>query len=74
MDGPCLCLEVEDDGPGLPPGWTFDDRARTGLRNVQARVDLANRESRPMEFASLTPTGLRVRLFLAGRRAVESAA
>jgi two-component system, LytTR family, sensor kinase len=74
MDGPWLCLEVEDDGPGLPPGWTFDDRARTGLRNVQARVDLANRESRPMEFASLTPTGLRVRLFLAGRRAVESAA
>ena len=53
MDGECLCLEVEDDGPGLPPGWTFDDRARTGLRNVQARVDLANRVSRPMEFACL---------------------
>ncbi|HTD60838.1 MAG TPA: histidine kinase [Gemmatimonadaceae bacterium] len=74
MEGPWLRLDVEDDGPGLPPGWTFDDRARTGLRNVQARVDLANRASRAMEFAGLAPHGLRVSLFLDGRRAAASAA
>jgi two-component system LytT family sensor kinase len=74
MEGSWLRLEVEDDGPGLPVGWTYEGRARTGLRNVQARVDLVNHASRPIEFVSLSPTGLRVRLYLDCRRAAESAA
>jgi LytS/YehU family sensor histidine kinase len=74
VDGPWLRLDVEDDGPGLPPEWTFEARAGTGLRNVQARVDLANRRSRPLEFTRLAPTGLRVSLFLDGRRSARSAA
>jgi two-component system LytT family sensor kinase len=74
MEGSWLRLEVEDDGPGLPAGWTYEARAGTGLRNVQARMDLANRAPRPIEFVSLSPTGLRVRLYLDCRRAAESAA
>jgi two-component system LytT family sensor kinase len=74
MEGSWLRLEVEDDGPGLPAGWTYEARAGTGLRNVQARMDLANRAPRPIEFVSLSPTGLRVRLYLDCRRTAESAA
>jgi two-component system LytT family sensor kinase len=57
-----LYLEVEDDGPGLPPGWTFERHARTGLANVQARVNLANDEPRPIEFVPGSRRGLCVRL------------
>jgi two-component system LytT family sensor kinase len=57
-----LYLEVEDDGPGLPAGWTFERSARTGLANVQGRVNLANALARPIEFMPVSPRGLRVRL------------
>jgi len=66
-DADLLYLEVEDDGPGLPPGWTFERYARTGLSNVQARVNLANGEPRPIEFVAGSQGGLCVRLAV-GRR------
>jgi two-component system LytT family sensor kinase len=74
VEGMWLKLEVDDDGPGLPAQWTFDGDARTGLKNVQARVDLANCTSRPLEFVRLAPSGLRVRLYLRRRDAEPSAA
>jgi two-component system, LytTR family, sensor kinase len=73
-EGDVLYLEVEDDGPGLPPGWTYDRNARTGLTNVQARVNLANDAPRPIEFLSSRPRGLCVRIALPRRHAGSVAA
>ncbi len=64
-----LYLEVEDDGPGLPSGWTFAIDAGTGLTNVQSRVNLANGVERPIEFAGGAHGGLRVRIALPRRLA-----
>ncbi|HVT39901.1 MAG TPA: histidine kinase [Gemmatimonadaceae bacterium] len=63
-----LELEVEDDGAGLPNGWTFGSSAGTGLSNVQARVDLANTGSHPLVFGPGRAGGLCVRLVLPLRR------
>ncbi|MES2305059.1 MAG: histidine kinase [Gemmatimonadota bacterium] len=62
-EGALLHLEVEDDGPGLPVGWSFAGHARGGLRNVQARADVANSVPLPLTFSS-GGRGLCVRLTL----------
>ncbi len=64
-----LHLEVEDDGPGLPAGWSFERNARTGLRNVQERVNLANPTPQPIDFGAAPRRGLRVRITLPRRDA-----
>jgi two-component system, LytTR family, sensor kinase len=69
-----LVIEVEDDGPGLPPEWTFESSAHTGLRNVQARVNLVNGRNTPLELCNRSPTGLCVRLTIPHRDAEVMAA
>ncbi|MDB4908887.1 MAG: histidine kinase internal region [Gemmatimonadetes bacterium] len=58
-----LVLEVEDDGSGLREGWS-ERSVRVGLANVQARLDLANGRSTPLEFVQPPGGGLLVRLSL----------
>jgi two-component system, LytTR family, sensor kinase len=54
-----LVLEVQDDGPGLPGGWTLEspstDGTGVGLPNVRARLDRMYGERGRLEL--LTPTG-----------------
>jgi two-component system, LytTR family, sensor kinase len=38
-DGDMLWVRVEDDGPGLPDGWSLETHCGRGLRNVIARLD-----------------------------------
>ena len=65
-----LVLEVEDDGPGLPPGWTLESRngGGVGLPNVRARLDAMYGERArlelltPMVAASRPPHGLLARV------------
>src|SRR5215510_4841773 len=33
-----LLLLVEDDGPGLPPGWTLEVSKGLGLQNIRERL------------------------------------
>jgi LytS/YehU family sensor histidine kinase len=33
-----LRLEVQDDGPGLPQGWSLESGAGVGLQNVRGRL------------------------------------
>jgi two-component system, LytTR family, sensor kinase len=37
-EGDRLHVRVQDNGPGLPAGWTFDRDAGIGLRNTRARL------------------------------------
>jgi signal transduction histidine kinase len=37
--GSFVQLRVRDDGQGLPEGWTFEQRAGVGLRNVALRLE-----------------------------------
>lgn len=50
-----LVLEVEDDGPGLPPGWTLTppDGSGVGLTNVRSRLERTYGEQARLEL--LTP-------------------
>ncbi|HUQ79832.1 MAG TPA: histidine kinase [Gemmatimonadaceae bacterium] len=54
-----LVLEVEDDGPGLPGGWTLEspstDSTGVGLPNVRARLDRMYGERGRLEL--LAPVG-----------------
>jgi two-component system, LytTR family, sensor kinase len=34
-----LCIRVQDDGPGLPAGWTMQTGSGTGLKNTQDRLE-----------------------------------
>ncbi len=38
-DGESLAVTVEDDGPGLPPGWDLATHCGRGLKNVIERLD-----------------------------------
>ena len=38
-EGDELVVSVEDDGPGLPEGWTLDRNQGVGLRNVRERME-----------------------------------
>jgi signal transduction histidine kinase len=45
-------IEVEDDGAGLPDGWTFEGVQGTGLRNLSSRLAA---EFGPHQSVTLTP-------------------
>lgn len=45
-------IEVEDDGVGLPDGWTIDSARGTGLRNLSSRLAA---EFGPLQSVTLTP-------------------
>jgi two-component system, LytTR family, sensor kinase len=38
-DGDALVVTVEDDGPGVPPGWDLTTHCGRGLKNVIERLD-----------------------------------
>jgi len=38
-DGDSLVVTVEDDGPGVPPGWTLSTNCGRGLKNVIERLE-----------------------------------
>ena len=59
-----LLLEVEDDGPGLPPGWSLDAATGLGLRNTGARLREVYDDSPRLEVRRREPHGVLVTLDL----------
>jgi signal transduction histidine kinase len=66
-------LEVADDGPGLPAGWSADRDTGLGLTNTRERLERLYGEGQQLEFESAPGGGLTVRITLPFRRAQRSA-
>ena len=62
-----LVLEVEDDGPGLPPGWSLEGATGLGLRNTCARLREVYGDAARLEVRRREPHGVRVTLDLPAR-------
>jgi sensor histidine kinase YesM len=62
--GDRLLLEVEDDGPGLPPAGARSDRQGLGLPNVRERLERAYGERHTMELRDAPSGGVLVRIEL----------
>ena len=70
VDGDRLLLTIEDDGPGLPPGWSLDQSTGLGLRNTRerlrqvygegARLDLGCGEKGGVKISIAVPVGANV--------------
>jgi len=59
-----LVLEVEDDGPGLPPAWSLEGSTGLGLRNTCARLREVYADSSRLDVRRREPHGVVVTLDL----------
>lgn len=57
-----LVLEVSDDGPGLPKGWSENTHAGIGLKNVRERLQFLYGESCGLKLFQANPKGVTVQL------------
>ena len=57
-----LVLEVSDDGPGLPHGWSVNTHAGIGLKNVRERLQFLYGESCGLTLLPANPKGVTVQL------------
>lgn len=57
-----LVLEVSDDGPGLPHGWSINTHAGIGLKNVRERLQFLYGESCGLTLLPANPKGVTVQL------------
>src|SRR5262245_17077717 len=64
MDAERLVLTVEDDGPGLPPGWSADQSNGLGLRNTCERLRQVYGDEARLELTPGTERGLKVSIEL----------
>jgi len=61
-DNSALRICVRDDGVGLPAGWTFEQDAGIGLRNVAARIEHLYGRKGHVTVAPLPSGGVEVRV------------
>jgi signal transduction histidine kinase len=59
-----LALEVRDDGPGLPPGWTLENGVGVGLDNVRQRLRAHYGDAFELSLARPETGGVSVRILL----------
>ena len=53
-----LVLEVSDNGPGLPPGWSIDTHAGIGLKNVRERLQFLFGDTPGLKIIPSNPKGV----------------
>ncbi len=59
-----LVLEVSDDGPGLPTGWTMDTHAGIGLKNVRERLQSLYGDTFGLKIIPSNPKGVTARMII----------
>ena len=59
-----LVLEVANDGPALPEGWSMETHARVGLRNVLERLEILYDKKYEIGLYSIEPKGVMARLII----------
>ncbi len=72
-EGARLLLAVEDNGPGLPPGWQDPLKSGPGLANTRARLEQLYGSEQSVHLGNLAEGGLRVALSLPFSRHAERA-
>ncbi len=73
-EGSRLLLAVEDNGPGLPPGWQEPLKSGPGLANTRARLQQLYGSEQSLHLSNLPQGGLRVALIMPFLRHSEMAA
>jgi two-component system LytT family sensor kinase len=68
-DGGRTHITVEDDGVGLPPGWTLDASPGTGLRNLAARLTAEYGDRASLRIEARDEGGVRATMVLPYARA-----
>lgn len=66
-----LLLEIRDDGPGLPQGWTLEEGAGVGLDTVRRRLAAHHDDDFELQVVDRHPSGVIVRISLPYRTSGE---
>jgi len=72
--GDRLMLEVDDDGVGLPEGWSIEDHAGVGLSNIARRLEELYGSEHKFVVGNRAEGGVRVEVVLPFRREPQAAA
>jgi two-component system, LytTR family, sensor kinase len=67
-----LQLIVEDDGLGLPAGWTLEQHAGVGLSNTRRRLEAQYGEAQTLSVTSAAGGGVMARITIPFEEAVET--
>src|SRR5262249_6234037 len=59
-----LRLQVSDDGPGLPAGWHWDERAGVGLNNTKQRLEQLYPAAHQLTMGNAEGGGVKVEIIL----------
>lgn len=62
MNGSSLILEVSDNGPGLPEGWSLEDSSGIGLKNISERLETLYGGKHEFKIGNNGETGIKIEI------------
>lgn len=59
-----LIIEISDNGPGVPEGWSFENSSGIGLKNVRERLKVLYSKDFILDIISKETSGLTIRIVI----------